>query len=97
MFDAFDPSSIYELIGQPVIHLPLAGGEVSGRAVLNVPGKTLFGDGALALDPSIRYCASAFCVKPGDTFVINDEAWKVIGPATPLHDGAELIATVVRQ
>lgn len=96
MSDAFDPSATYQLLGQSVVHLPLSGGEVTGLAVLDAPKLLPFNGDVVAIDPTLRFLTGTFSVQTGDSFVIGSQVWKVIAPPSPLYDGSESVASVVR-
>lgn len=97
MFNAFDPAPIYALLGAEVVHLPLVGGEVSGLAVLDLPGKSIFDDQVMVVEPTLRFPTGTFDAKRGDTFVIDSEAWIVADLPRQIFDGAEACCHVVKQ
>lgn len=96
MSDAFDPSAIYQLLGRTVTHLPASGGEVSGLAVLSVPGRDMFSGDGVVLEPALRFPVGVFSVKRGDSFVIGSDVWIASAPPTALHDGSECLVPVAR-
>ena len=96
MSDVFDPTSIYQLLGQTVTHLPADGGEITGLAMLDLHGAAMLGGGIMAVDPMLRYMTGTFTARRGDSFVIGNDVWTVREPQRQITDGAEAYCLLER-